>query len=245
MDTFLIMSTAIFVGSIMLWLSGYYLGISQSSSTTGDNSLKDNVLNSALAEISSLKKKNIQYQKEISIFKEHKDDGLNRDHIDEVAKLTSEIAKVEGEKDKAQFENDTLKDEIEDLKKLLKSKNKKPKLPPPTLAPKPSTESEVFDDIQAQLDMEKVAHQKTKEELEQVKKLAAVKMASTPSFKTSGSSGGKSKFQTMAFNVKAQGASGDKTLGAALSKIQSEKDKLQSELQRVKKELQLLKIRNK
>jgi chromosome segregation ATPase len=242
---FLLSASFIVSGVVMLWISGYFAGKSSVPLKVVSPQKTEHKDSEAAAvlkrEIEALKNENIQLKNSLDE-QSSKDDSA--DTVDEVARLSSELAKVSGEKDRAQFEIDNLKEEIETLNIRIKEGPGRPKPPLPSPGVKPSTESEVFDDIQAQLDMEKVAHQKTKDELVQIKKLAAVKMATSPTFNSSGSSKGGSKFQTMAFSVRSSsGGGGSDILKGALDKVQAEKDKLQSELQRAQKEIQILKMR--
>ena len=186
----------------------------------------------------------------------------------EIARLHSEITKLEGQRDKALFELDNMKEELDAAQEQI---SKKRPMEKPTSLPKPKkresrphSESEALDELQAELDMEKVAHQlvredleqvqssrehlseelsKTKRELEKMKKLAAVQISADTS-KDQSQTG--SRFKTMAMGMKspvADGADTDK-VQKALEKSQSEKEKLETELERTKKELQLLKVRS-
>ena len=91
--------------------------------------------------------------------------------------------------------------------------------------------------------MERVAHQKTRDELDQVKKIAAIKMGTSPS--AAGTPGGRSGFKTLAISTRdvPGGAKGDSILKQALDKVQGEKEQVESELARARQEIQLLKMR--
>ncbi len=234
---FIMIVASILLGAVFVWLSGYF-----SASTGGGDA-------ASAAAISLLKKENERLKKvEEEFFDSRKTQVIDNTEKDaEVAKLTSDLARAEGEKDRAQLEIDNLREELELMKKKeLSRPSSIPKPPPPTME-RPATESEAIDALQAQLDMERVAHQKTKDELAQVKKIAAVKMATAPTFSTtSDSKTGGARFQTMAFSPnRGPGGGGGAAdiLKGALDKVQAEKDKLQAELDRAQKELQILKMR--
>lgn len=240
---FALMAVAILLGSVFLWLSGYMTAprtVSGASPVVSDDGA-----------LKKLEADNARLRKQLDeAADERKTQVLDdSDKEAEVAKLTSDLAKAEGEKDRAQFEIDNLRDELDAMKAKGKERpSALPKPPPPVPGGGGAMpESAAIDTLQAQLDMEKVTHQKTKDELAQVKKLAAVKMATSPTFSTSGGGDaqGKSRFQTMAFSTRGAGGGGGSNdiLKGALDKVQGEKTKLQAELDRAKKEIQILKMR--
>ncbi|MBN2714251.1 MAG: hypothetical protein JXX14_00270 [Deltaproteobacteria bacterium] len=268
---FIAVAAGILFGTVLLWLSGYYSG----------QALTGAAMSESLGNVQSLQrhlegeqKKNRELQEKL---KEHKNAAAPplappskttpsaaaaRDVDTEVARLTSEITRLEGALDKALFELDTAKEELEIAQEKL-SKNRPTEKPtslpkPQKRESKPHSESEALDELQAELDMEKVAHQlvredltqvqnsreqlseeltKTRRELEQVKKLAALQFSTDTGQDTTESG---SRFKTMAIGMRSPTAAS----GNDQSKLQSALEKTQSELERTKKELQLLKMRN-
>jgi chromosome segregation ATPase len=256
MELFIIIAASIFLGSIFLWLSGYSIGKNSTSkiSPPQKTDISDKTaevlkksIESLTIEKTALEKENLLLKETISSNKTEESENRPENENSEIAELTSQLARVEGEKSKALFELDTLKDEIEELNKKLEESSNRPKPPPPTFKDSDvhKSHSDIHDELQAKLDLEMVAHQKTRDELAQIKKLAAVKMGTSPTFAGSASGGRTaSKFQTMAFNTRAAGGiSGGEVLKNALEKVQAEKDKLQSELQKAQKEIQNLNIK--
>lgn len=247
---FIAVATGVLVGTVFLWLSGYYTG--QAMNTAVPDPMVSQQL---LAE----QKRVTELKTELNLLKnaphpepQPKD---NSDADTEIAKLSSRVAQVEGERDKALFDIDNLKEELEQAKDAL---NVGKTIGKPTSLPKPQkrdshpvTESEAFDELQAKIDMEKVAHQLTKDEfaavkkeLAQLKKIAAVKLAGGNADDGAASKG--SRFKTMAIGMRSPVAGGadQDILRAALEKVQTEKDRVDSELERAKKEIQFLKMRS-
>ena len=115
----------------------------------------------------------------------------------------------------------------------------KPPLPAPPL-PAPNMthghQQDALDAMAAQLDLEKVAHQKTREELEALRKNAA---APQPPAR---------KFATMAFAAPPRlsliGGEEEGVSKGTLEKLQAEKDDLEAELHKARKEIQFLKMRD-
>ncbi|MBN2803839.1 MAG: hypothetical protein JXR91_12165 [Deltaproteobacteria bacterium] len=252
MELFIIIAASIFTGSILLWLSGYSIGKNSTSkiSTPQNTGVSDKTADALKKSIDSLTVEKTELEKENNSLKETiasiKTENSPENENSEIAELTSQLAKVEGEKSRALFDLDTLKDEIEELNKKLEDSNNRPKPPPPTFKDSDvhKSDSDIHDELQAKLDLEMVAHQKTRDELAQIKKLAAVKMGTSPTFSGSANGGRTgSKFQTMAFNTRAAGGiSGGEVLKNALEKVQAEKDNLQAELQKAQNEIQILKM---
>ena len=289
---FIAVSAGILFGTVLLWLSGYYSGQAISGSAfqeTATNAqtlhrqleaeqkknrelhekLKDHKA-AAAAPPSPLLKTQVAETATTSATSSADDNGADNgaDNVAEIARLTSEVTKLEGERDKALFELDNAKEELETVQDKLSKSRAQEK---PTTLPKPQKResqphsvSEALDELQAELDMEKVAHQlvredlaqvqssreqlseelkKMKRELEQVKKLAALQM-STETDKDGVQSG--SRFKTMAIGMRSPAAAGSDQgkLQSELEKNLAEKEQLETELQRTRKELQLLKMRS-
>jgi hypothetical protein len=288
MYLFIAVAGGVLMGTVLLWLSGYYSGQAIAGKTISDSNLD---LYSLQKQLESAQKNCRALQAQLkearvgaasppgppkksapqkttpapNAARDDKDDDKDA----EIARLNSQIVQLEGERDKVLFDLDGVKEELETAKEKLTQSRPMEK---PTTLPKPAkrqsiphSESEALDELQAELDMEKVAHQrvredlkqvqtaraqvsmereKIKKELEQVKKLAALQISSD-SGGTDASPGG-SRFKTMAMGMKSPlVASGDSNkLQATLEKTQSEKERLETELDRTRKELQLLKMRN-
>ncbi|MBN2342190.1 MAG: hypothetical protein JXX29_19925 [Deltaproteobacteria bacterium] len=255
---FIAVAAGVLLGTVFLWLSGYFTGQAVGASNSSDPAEKEMLLQQLAAE-----QKQVQELKtELTLVKHSTPKTTvvtDSRKEEEIATLTSELASAEGERDKALVEVDNLKDELDKAKETLAAK----KIEKPTSLPKPQKRdsnpvsvSEALDELQAKLDMEKVAHQLTKDEfaqvkteleknqkeLEQVKKLVAVKLGGGAD--SSAQTG--SRFKTMAIGMRSPVAGGadQNILRAALEKVQAEKDKVQSELERARKEIQLLKMRS-
>jgi hypothetical protein len=284
MYLFIAVAGGVLMGTVLLWLSGYYSGQAIAGKTISDSNLD---LYSLQKQLESTQKNYRALQAQL---KEARvgaasppgppkksapqkitpaPDAAQEDKDAEIARLNSQIVQLEGERDKVLFDLDGVKEELETAKEKLTQSRPMEK---PTTLPKPvkrqsipHSESEALDELQAELDMEKVAHQrvredleqvqtsraqvsmeleKVKKELEQVKKLAALQISSDSSGADASPRG--SRFKTMAMGMKSPlVTSGDSNkLQATLEKTQFEKERLETELDRTKKELQLLKMRN-
>lgn len=157
--------------------------------------------------------------------------------------MKTEMSRLENEKSYADAELVRLNEECAQLRGEMEASKlrNKPRLPIPVPLPSPTFhhESDELDTLGAQLDIERVAHQKTREELEQVKKIAALKLGGA---NLDGSD--RRPFQTMAISTRGTSLGGDgEGLQNALEKIQAEKDQIESELVRTRQELQFLKMR--
>lgn len=284
MYLFIAVAGGVLAGTVLLWLSGYYSGQAIAGKTISDSNLD---LYSLQKQLESAQKnyRALQAQlKEVRVGAASPPgpppksapqkttpapDAAQEDKDAEIARLNSQIVQLEGERDKVLFDLDGVKEELEIAKEKLTQSRPMEK---PTTLPKPvkrqsspHSESEALDELQAELDMEKVAHQrvredleqvqtsraqvsmeleKIKKELEQIKKLAALQISSDSGGADASSRG--SRFKTMAMGMKSPlVASGDSNkLQATLEKTQFEKERLETELDRTKKELQLLKMRN-
>lgn len=160
---------------------------------------------------------------------------------EEVARLNVELGQLENDKANREAEVDRLHQELEKLKEEIdgsRGRIKPPKLPQPSTAAS-HHESEAVDTIAAQLDLERVAHQKTREELEQLKKTAAATPAPAPPEKRS--------FPTMAFGFRPSltglPTDGDDAMKKSLEKLQAEKDDIEARLTKAQQEIQILRMR--
>ncbi len=292
MYLFIAVAGGVLMGTVLLWLSGYYSGQAIAGKTISDSNLD---LYSLQKQLESAQKNCRALQTQLkearvgaasppgppkksapkkttpapNAARDDKNDDKDDDKDAEIARLNSQIVQLEGERDKVLFDLDGVKEELETAKEKLTQSRPMEK---PTTLPKPlkrqsipHSESEALDELQAELDMEKVAHQrvredleqvqtsraqvsmeleKIKKELEQVKKLAAIQISSDSG--GADASPGGSRFKTMAMGMKSPlVAGGDSNkLQATLEKTQFEKERLETELDRTRKELQLLKMRN-
>ncbi len=233
---FVMMILAVFLGGVLLWLSGLTVGL-RSSSELPDNKLPDN------KELVKLRG--------------------DRDKLAvEAARVVEEMERVENELTMAAEEMKRLRDENEALKSngAPKKTGSSPPKPPP-LPPKPpplpavaSTseipDSEELDSAQAQLDLEKVAHRRTLDELAAIKNLLEMKIAED--LDPAGGTGPQrdrysAGFKTMSIDNRSQSVSGTDhdRLRQSFDQTVREKDRLETELARTQQELQLLKMRQK
>lgn len=229
---------AIFLGSICLWNSGRLIGrrfvakeISSQSHT--------NIINQATEQITKLSKNLDIAKDEIQQFKT------------ESSKYLSQQSIAETESERLKQETEELKQEIEELKQEIESaRNRgKPNIPKPTrgMHSVVNHESEVFDNIQVELDLEKIAHQKTRDELEQIKKIASIKSNNETYEKTTDNPVKKLRLQPDFISTRdasVRGAEHDR-LRQLHERLKREKEMMESELFRTKQELQLLKMRPK
>ena len=228
---FAMMILAVFLGGILLWLSGLTVGLRAGSDSPGDEDL-------------------LKLQQDR--------DKLAAEASAETARVVEEMERVENELTMAAEEMKSLKDENEALKARGNSNESKPSIPsPPPLPPQPpplpvkvSNDDEKSKSVQAQLDLEKAAHKKTQDDLAAIKNLFSMKMSqiSTPS----GGSGpqrdrNSAGFKTMSIDNRSQSVSGTDhdRLRQSFDQAVREKDRLETELARTQQELQLLKMRQK
>jgi hypothetical protein len=233
---FVLICSGIFLGGMSLWFSGLLLG-SIANTAKSDEELKNiKLLKEENLRITQLADNAVQTNKSLKQIQKQTEEQ-NSAAKAEVSRLSVEIGLIEGEKLRLEAKIAGLEKEISALKQ--KKKESLPKLPVKTSYPL-KTESEAIDEIQAQLDLERVAHQKTREELEQVKKIAAIKMGSSlPRGKR------QRGFQTMSISTRNTNQNGTEKdlLQKSLLKMQDEKDKIEAELNRARQEIQILKMR--
>lgn len=239
---FVLTVAAIFLGGVCLWISGMMFGTQ--NRTVDSDGLQEN---------QELQKENEKFRREVERLQAEVEEVRDRRfQVEENSeKVAMEIDRIAAEKEAATEEIERLRDELHALRQ--RGKDSLPKLPMParqSSIPPIHAESEAIDAVQADLDMERVAHQKTKEELAQVKKIAAIKMGTQPS--SFGSPGRRSGFKTLSIAsggtasggaAAANGSEDESGAQKALAQIQAEKDRIESELARTKQELQLLKMR--
>ena len=237
---FAMMILAVFLGGVLLWLSGLTVGLrsDSDSDSRGDRDLE----------------------------KLRQDRGkLAAEASAETARVVEEMERVENELTMAAEKMKLLKDENEALKAKGVSQESKPSTPtppplpptppplppaPPPLPDKAPDDSEDLDSAQNQLDLEKAAHRKTLDDLAAIKNLLSIKIAesSDPSGdlgpqKDRNSAG----FKTMSIDNRSQSVSGTDhdRLRQSYDQNVREKDRLETELARTQQELQLLKMRQK
>ncbi|MCK9523924.1 MAG: hypothetical protein M0R76_12930 [Proteobacteria bacterium] len=153
---------------------------------------------------------------------------------DEVSRIELELAQLDAQLGKSHEENHRLQAELEALQQRPKPPLPAPPLPAPNMTH--GHQQDELDAMAAQLDLEKVAHQKTREELEALRKNAA---APQPPAR---------KFATMAFAAPPRlsliGGEEEGVSQGTLEKLQAEKDDLEAELRKARKEIQFLKMRD-
>lgn len=263
---FIAIATSVLVGTVFLWLSGYFTGQavgSQIIATLPDPNSLERKIEAQQQQIGQLTSELKKQKNKVAVTAQPvlptSNPREDEDHLAEVARLNSSVTRAEGERDKAQFERDTLQEELDYLEQQM-AQNKPPEKP--TTLPKPAkrstAESDVFDELHAYLDLEKVknkdlendvkiantALEKAKTELTNLKKVAALNVASatTSDAPTTGASR-RTKTQVMATRSPFSKETDMEKIRIALEKAQAQNDKLESELQRAKKENQLLAMR--
>ena len=252
---FILLILAVFVGGICMWLSGLTVGLRSKggaaalSTSTEISSARASEARAKSEAETALKQARSEHER-VSAMEVAKETAEA-----EVARVADELVRVEGEMTKAAGELERLAKENDELKRKFEAAKKeklKPPAPPapplpkrPSLAPPPSSDD--LDSAQAQLDMERVAHQKTKEELEAVKRL--VEMHSSGALPSVGLTGPGARrgagFKTMSIDTRSQQVTGTEhdRLRQAYDQLQRDKDRVETALARAQQELQLLKMR--
>jgi len=156
----------------------------------------------------------------------------------------SERKKAEAEVGRMAVELGTIEGELEQLKKdLEKPDPKEDEHRYDTIPAEPIGASEMTDDALAELDLERVAHRKTREELEALKKLTQASDGRPHLPHPDGRRG--AGFQTVSIASRDSQISGTDhdRLRQAYAQLQRDKEKAETELVRAQQELQLLKMR--
>jgi hypothetical protein len=218
------------LGAVTLWFSGYFF------MRTGNKAPQapiapDTSLAMRIAELETAAEKLKQERDDAEIAARRAvEDKVGAD--EEVARMAVELGQLENQLINCHNDIDRLKSEID-------TSQNRPKLNLPPLPSPNNTSSHIndeFDALAIQLDLEKVAHQKTREELENLKKSAA-----TPHPPE------RRAFPTMAFaapRLSLTGAPDDTVTQKSIEKLQAEKDELEAELLKAKQEIQFLKMRS-
>lgn len=175
---------------------------------------------------------------------------------EELSRAVAEMGRVEGEMAEVESELTRLSEENESLRASAKERPRPPVPSVPSIPPMPPPlprsmtapveASEELDDAEAMLDMEKVAHKKTRDELEALKKLVKSVGSVGPSgMGMAGPRRGDSGFKTMSIDTRASQVTGTEhdRLRQSHDKLAREKERLETELARAQQELQLLKMR--
>jgi hypothetical protein len=257
---FIAMVLAVFAGGVSLWLSGLFLGrrvrgpspAAEAAAATDDGRAERDRLESALSGARA-RIDEIETQAKVAEAARSNAEG-------ELARAAAELGRVEGEMAQAEGDLKRLKGENEELKTSAEKLRLK-KLPPmpakatvPAVAAAPTEGgNEELDFALAQLDMERVAHQKTRDELEQAKRGATVQLSDgrpsvipplpgaappTPGRRGAG-------FQTVSIasrGLPVSSADYDR-LRQLNDQLKRDKDDVEAELARAQQELQLLKMR--
>ncbi len=257
---FALMILAVFLGGVLLWLSGLTVGLrSRSDSPKDEEFVKLRQDRDKLAaEADAALEQASEAQAKLNFA-----EILKSEAGTETTRVVEEMELVENELTMAAEEIKRLKDENNELKtrgisnELKPSHSVPPPLPskpppvPPIPPPIPTSvlpDSDELDSAQAQLDLERVAHRRTLDELAAMKNLLTLKIA-----ESSDPSGGvgvrrdreSAGFKTMSIDTRSQPVSGTEhdRLRQTHDQIAREKDRLETELARANQELQLLKMR--
>jgi hypothetical protein len=218
---------AVFAGGVCLWLSGMFFG---RKPRTDVSRLEEAESRAKRAEATKARAE------------------------EEVGRAATELGRVAGEMGKAEEEIARLKQEVEGLQLAAKHRLKPPPLPTKAEAGEKRAEEPESADLDfalAQLDMERVAHKKTRDELEQVKRGAPVQISDgrssappeAPAFNAPGRRG--AGYQTVSIASRGQpvSPSDHDRLRQSNDQLQREKERIETELARAQQELQLLKMR--
>ncbi|MCK9458106.1 MAG: hypothetical protein M0R80_00320 [Proteobacteria bacterium] len=252
---FVVIVLAIFAGGVCMWLSGMFFGrrarpdASRAAETAdqlrADRARLDEALATATVRIAEAEEKAAQAEE------------TKRKAEVEVGRAATELGRVAGEMTEAGEEIARLKQEAEELgqelerfKQAARTRVKPPPLPTRAGAVD-APESPDLDLALAQLDMERVAHKKTRDELEQLKGGGPVQISDGRSsvppapagFGVPGRRG--AGFQTVSIASRGQAvpASDHDRLRQSNDQLQREKERIEAELARAQQELQLLKMR--
>jgi hypothetical protein len=252
---FIAMVLAVFAGGVSLWMSGLFLGRRVRSQVfeesegrelerlRGERERLESSLTLARGQIQEL-------EAHVKVFEAAKSTAES-----ELARAAIELGRVEGEMLRADDELKRLEEENEQLRDRAE-KQKLIKPPAPVRSDTGDGPQEVanedLDVALAQLDMERVAHKKTRDELEQVKKGFAVQISDGRTSVIPPVPGGPAipgrrgaGFQTVSIASRALpvSAADHDRLRQLNDQLKRDKEQVEADLARAQQELQLLKMR--
>jgi len=250
---YVLIIASVFLGGVLLWLSGWMAGLRGNGDSGDQAGPSPLMLDSMRREKEALSTDLRAVAAELEAAKvavRAAEDGKNKVE-EELARAVTEMTRVEGEMAGAEEEITRLAQENDALKKLSPDKPRPPAPPVPPPLPKglgsgAAEPSDELDNAEARLDMERVAHQRTKDELESLKKLVKSVGSTGPAgMGLSGPRRDGSGFKTMSIDTRASSVSGTEhdRLRQSHDKLAREKERLEGELARAQQELQLLKMR--
>jgi hypothetical protein len=256
---FVAMVLAVFVGGVCLWLSGLLLGrrprpdAIRVAETVNDLRADHARLEAALATANSLVEEAESRAKRAEEIKSRAEEEVGR-AATELGSVAGEMARAEDEIARLKKEVGDHKKEIDGLQQAAKHRLKPPPLPVKTDAGEKRAEPPESADLDfalAQLDIERVAHKKTREELDQLKKGGPVQISdgrpsvppAVPGFGVPGRRG--AGYQTVSIAARGQPVAAPEhdRLRQSHDQLQREKERIEAELTRAQQELQLLKMR--
>jgi hypothetical protein len=246
---------AVFAGGVCLWLSGLLFGRRARPDNLGaqeaaerlrvDRVLLDEALKAATA-----RAEEAEAQATRALDTKAKAE-------EEVGRAATELGRAASEMAKSEQEIARLKQEVEELQQGEKQHRlKPPPLPTKTEVGEKRADAPESDDLDfalAQLDMERVAHQKTRDELDQMKRgsggpvqLSDGRPSVPPPAPGLGVPGRRGAgFQTVSIAARGQPVAGVEhdRLRQSHDQLQREKERMEAELARAQQELQLLRMR--
>ena len=241
---------AVFVGGVCLWLSGMLLGRRERPGAA------------RAAEANAAELKAVAARLEEAESRARAAEEIKARAEQELGRAATELGSVAGEMARAEDEIERLKNEAAELKKEVEGLQQasKHRLKPPPLPTRSeggdkreeAPRSEDLDFALAQLDIERVAHNKTRDELDQLKKSGAPVQVSdgrpsvppaVPGLGVPGRRG--AGFQTVSIAARSQPVTGSDhdRLRQSHDQLQREKERIEAELTRAQQELQLIKMR--
>jgi hypothetical protein len=251
---------AVFAGGVCLWLSGLLFGRRPGPDALRAAEVADALradhgrLEAALATANSLIEEAEARAKRAEEIKSHAEEEVGRAAA-ELGRVAGEMDRAEAEIGRLKAERDLLGAEVEELKQ----QSSKPRLKPPPLPVRggvverheDAARGEDLDVALAQLDMERVAHKKTRDELDLLKKGGPVQISDgrssvppvAPGFGVPGRRG--AGFQTVSIAARGQpvAAADHDRLRQSHDQLQRDKERVEAELLRAQQELQLLRMR--
>jgi len=255
---------AAFAGGVCLWFSGLLFGRrarpdASRAAAAADELRADRArLEAALAAANSLVEEAEARAKRAEEIKSKAEEEVGRAAV-ELGRVAGEMDGAEGEIARLKQEIDGLRQEVAGLQQAAKQRAMPPPLP---------RKAEVVEEIEeidaipesadldfalAQLDMERVAHKKTRDELEQLKRggggpvqISDGRSSAPPPPPGLGVSGRRGEgFKTVSIASRGQAvpAADHDRLRQSHDQLQRDKERIEADLARAQQELQLLKMR--